>query len=126
MSYKKGRLSAEEKRLVNEKAGDEAALKRLAKKLNRSVETLRTAIVVTTVEVEGNTEDVVAEDSGPAPIERPEVTDLWGEKPKRKEVGVVVATERTSGRVDKINQNMKRNTVEQILESKPDCTARIR
>lgn len=126
MSLKKGRLSAEEKRLVNEKAGDEAALKRLAKKLNRSVETLKGAIqVAPAVEVQGNTGDV-AEDSGPAPIERPEVTDLWGEKSQRKEVGVVVATERTSGRVDKINQKMKRNTVEQILESKPDCTARIR
>lgn len=120
MSLKKGRLSAEEKRLVNEKAGDEAAIKRLAKKLNRSVETLKNAIeVVAPVEPA----PVVA---GPTPIERPEVTDLWGNKSQRKEVGVVVATESTSSRVDKINQKLKKDTVEQILESKPDCTARIR
>ena len=122
MSFKKGRLSTEEKKSIEAKVGDVAALKRVAKKLNRSMDTVQK--YVDSLKVEAAPEPI--EEAKPVnPIGRPEVTDAWGDK-QHKETGVVVATQATSDRVDKMNKKIKRNTVEQILESKPDCTARIR
>lgn len=123
MSFKKGRLSADEKKSIEAKVGDVAALKRVAKKLNRSLDTVQKYVDSLKVEA---TPEVVEEAKQPVnPIGRPEVTDVWGDK-VHKESGVVVATQATSDRVDRMNKKMKKSTVEQILESKPDCTARIR
>lgn len=118
MSFKKGRLSAAEKEAISSKSGDLASLKRVAKKLNRSLDTVQkyldTVAVVETVE------------ANDVPKQVSEITNAFGEKSTRKESGVVVATAQSSSRVDSVNKKMKSSTVEQILESKPDCTARIR
>lgn len=124
---KRGRLSQVEKDQILAKAQDGAALKRLAKKLDRSLETLQKFVASNiTTEVPPV---VIQEETAPpvGSIERPQVLDAWGNpKAASREVGVVVATEGSSSRVDRQNKKMSGNTVENILKSRPDSTARIR
>lgn len=125
---KTGRLSNDEKQQILSKAGNDSALKRLAKKLDRPLETL-------TKFLDGQkiAEAVVEETPAPAPtptpapIDAPQYVDMWGNaKAPPKERGVVVSTERSSGRVDAVNKKLGHNTAESIIKRRPDCTARIR
>lgn len=121
---KKGRLSQSEKDQALAKGGDLAALKRLAKKLDRSVETLQ-KFVESQAKTVMEPEQIVAPET--VPNNNVVLTDMYGNpKAPRPEQGVMVATERSSSKVDSINKKMNRNTVEEILRTKPDSTARIR
>ena len=122
---KKGRLSQSEKDQISAKAGDQAALKRLAKKLDRSMETI-TKYLDSRIDEVDQTVEPIPEVPKANPVARPEVLNAYGEPVHRKELGVVVATQQTSDRVDKQIKRVNGNTVENILKSRPDSTARIR
>lgn len=124
---KKGKLTNAEKEQILAKAGDDAAIKRLAKKLDRSVETLTNFLAAQAPQKEAVVEEPVVQTATPAPVDKPSVVDMWGNaKAPSKEMGVVVATERSSSRVDAINKKLGHNTAESIIKRRPDCTARIR